>query len=300
MVFSEESTVGAFLLRARREGLRDFGACMSPHTAWLILQGIETLPLRMARHVDNTRKVVEFLAAHPMVARVGYPELDGHPSHALARAAAARLRRGVQLRPEGQPRRRAQAFIEALKIFSHLANVGDCRSLVIHPASTTHFRMDDAALAAAGIGAGHHPAVDRAGGCRRPDRRPEARAEGGGEGRMKLDVDGRTAYAYTGGKPFDPALPCVVFVHGALHDHSVWTCWRAGARTTATACWRSTCPATAAAKARRWPTSRRWPTGCWRCWTPRRRARARWSGHSMGSLIALEAAAARRARRASW
>jgi O-acetylhomoserine (thiol)-lyase len=85
MVFSEESTVGAFLLRARREGLRDFGACMSPHTAWLILQGIETLPLRMARHVENTRKVVAFLAAHPMVARVGYPELEGHPSHALAK-----------------------------------------------------------------------------------------------------------------------------------------------------------------------------------------------------------------------
>src|SRR5436190_957997 len=84
MVFSEESTVGAFLLRARREGLRDFGACMSPHTAWLILQGIETLPLRMQRHVDNTRRIVAFLAAHPMVASVGYPELPDHPSHALA------------------------------------------------------------------------------------------------------------------------------------------------------------------------------------------------------------------------
>ena len=95
MVFAEESTVGAFLLRARREGLRDFGACMSPHTAWLILQGIETLPLRMARHVANTRKVVEFLAAHPMVASVGYPELEG-ASRAMrwrsgcCRAAAAR------------------------------------------------------------------------------------------------------------------------------------------------------------------------------------------------------------------
>src|SRR5439155_1334317 len=85
MVFSEESTVGAFLLRARREGLRDFGACMSPHTAWLILQGIETLPLRMERHVANTRRVVEFLVAHPMVASVAYPELDGHPSRELAR-----------------------------------------------------------------------------------------------------------------------------------------------------------------------------------------------------------------------
>src|SRR4051812_16874024 len=85
MVFSEESTVGAFLLRARREGLRDFGASMSPHTAWLILQGLETLPLRMARHVENARKVVAFLAAHDGVASVGYPELASHPDHALAK-----------------------------------------------------------------------------------------------------------------------------------------------------------------------------------------------------------------------
>ena len=151
MVFSEESTVGAFLLRARREGLRDFGACMSPHTAWLILQGIETLSLRMARHVKNTHKVVSFLASHAMVESVGYPELENHPSHALAK----------RLLPHGcgsvfsfnlkGSREQGKAFIEALKIFSHLANVGDCRSLVIHPASTTHFRMDDAALAQAGI-----------------------------------------------------------------------------------------------------------------------------------------------------
>jgi O-acetylhomoserine (thiol)-lyase len=151
MVFSEESTVGAFLLRARREGLRDFGACMSPHTAWLILQGIETLPLRMARHVDNTRKLVSFLAAHPLVARVGYPELEGHPGHALAKKLLPRGCGSVFSFDLKGSRRQGAAFIEALKIFSHLANVGDCRSLVIHPASTTHFRMDDAALAAAGI-----------------------------------------------------------------------------------------------------------------------------------------------------
>ena len=160
MVFSEESTVAAFLLRARREGLRDFGACMSPHTAWLILQGIETLPLRMARHVENTRKVVAFLAAHAMVAQVGYPELESHTSYALAKKLLPRGcgsvfsfdLKGSRGSSEG-PAARAQgkAFIEALKIFSHLANVGDCRSLVIHPASTTHFRMNDAALAAAGI-----------------------------------------------------------------------------------------------------------------------------------------------------
>ena len=154
MVFSEESSDGAFLLRARREGLRDFGACMSPHTAWLLLQGIETLPLRMARHVDNTRKVVAFLAAHSMVAGVGYPELDGHPSQALAKKLLPRGCGAVFSFDLKGSRKQGQAFIEALKIFSHLANVGDCRSLVIHPASTTHFRMDDAALLAAGITAG--------------------------------------------------------------------------------------------------------------------------------------------------
>jgi O-acetylhomoserine (thiol)-lyase len=154
MVFAEESTVGAFLLRARREGLRDFGACMSPHTAWLLLQGLETLPLRMARHVENTRRVVEFLAAHPLVASVGYPELQGHPSHALARRLLPRGCGAVFSFDLKGSRRQGVAFIEALKLFSHLANVGDARSLVIHPASTTHFRMDDAALARAGIGPG--------------------------------------------------------------------------------------------------------------------------------------------------
>ncbi len=154
MVFSEESTVGAFLLRARREGLRDFGACMSPHTAWLILQGIETLPLRMARHIENTRKVVAFLAAQKMVASVGYPELESHPSHALAKTLLPRGCGSVFSFDLRGSRAQGVAFIEALKIFSHLANVGDCRSLVIHPASTTHFRMDDAALAQAGISAG--------------------------------------------------------------------------------------------------------------------------------------------------
>jgi O-acetylhomoserine (thiol)-lyase len=154
MVFSEESTVAAFLLRARREGLRDFGACMSPHTAWLILQGIETLPLRMARHVENARKVVQFLAGQPMVASVGYPELESHPDHALAQQLLPRGCGSVFSFDLKGSRRQGVAFIEALKLFSHLANVGDCRSLVIHPASTTHFRMDDAALAAAGIGPG--------------------------------------------------------------------------------------------------------------------------------------------------
>ena len=154
MVFSEESTVGAFLLRARREGLRDFGASMSPHTAWLILQGIETLPLRMERHMANTRKVVEFLAAHPFVARVGHPLLESHPSHALAQKLLPKGAGSVFSFDLKGSREQGKKFIEALKLFSHLANVGDVRSLVIHPASTTHFRMSDESLAAGGIGPG--------------------------------------------------------------------------------------------------------------------------------------------------
>lgn len=154
MVFSEESTVGAFLLRARREGLRDFGACMSPHSAWLILQGIETLPLRMERHMKNTEKVVQFLATHPMVARVGHPMLESHPSHRLAQKLLPRGAGSVFSFDIAGNRNQGKKFIETLKVFSHLANVGDCRSLVIHPASTTHSRMSDEALAQAGIGQG--------------------------------------------------------------------------------------------------------------------------------------------------
>ncbi len=154
MVFTEEASVGAFLLRARREGLRDFGACLSPHSAWLILQGIETLSLRMERHMRNTERVVEFLAKHPLVARVGHPLLESHPDHALAQRLLPRGAGSVFTFDIQGSRKQGQAFVEALKVFSHLANVGDCRSLVIHPASTTHFRMDDEALARGGIGQG--------------------------------------------------------------------------------------------------------------------------------------------------
>jgi O-acetylhomoserine (thiol)-lyase len=154
MDFEEESGTRAFLLRARREGLRDFGACMSPHTAWLILQGIETLPLRMERHIRNTEKVVQFLASHPLVGRVGHPLLETHPSHQLAKKLLPRGAGSVFSFDIKGNRNQGRKFIETLKVFSHLANVGDCRSLVIHPASTTHFRMSDEALAQAGIGQG--------------------------------------------------------------------------------------------------------------------------------------------------
>jgi O-acetylhomoserine (thiol)-lyase len=151
MVFSEESTTNAFLLRARREGIRDFGACMAPFTAFQILQGIETLPLRMGRHVDNARKIVAFLDAHPFVASVGYPELPGHPDHELAKRLLPRGCGAVFSFAIKGDRAQGRRLIEALTLFSHLANVGDAKSLVIHPASTTHFRMAADDLARAGI-----------------------------------------------------------------------------------------------------------------------------------------------------
>jgi len=154
MDFEEESGTRAFLLRARREGLRDFGACMAPMTAFQILQGIETLHLRMPRHVENTRKVVAYLAAHEMVNSVGYPELPQHPDHALAKRLLPRGAGAVFSFDMKGGREAGRRFIESLRVFSHLANVGDAKSLVIHPATTTHYRMSDADLKQAGIGPG--------------------------------------------------------------------------------------------------------------------------------------------------
>lgn len=151
MVFAEESTVAAFSLRARREGLRDFGAVMSPHNAFAILQGIETLALRMDRHVANTRKVVEFLAGHKAVASVSYPELESHPDYALAKSLLPKGSGAVFSFGIKGDRAAGRRFVESLKIFSHLANVGDAKSLVIHPASTTHFRVPAEQLTASGI-----------------------------------------------------------------------------------------------------------------------------------------------------
>jgi len=150
--FAEEYGPAAFISRARAEGLRDFGACMSAQTAFYILQGVETLGVRMARHVENAMTVARFLRDQDAVDWVSHPGLPEHPDHERAKA----------LLPDGigavftfgikGGRTAGQKFIESLDIFSHLANIGDAKSLVIHPASTTHQQMDAAALAAAGVG----------------------------------------------------------------------------------------------------------------------------------------------------
>ena len=150
--FAEEFGPAAYISRARAEGLRDFGAVMSPQTAFYILQGIETLALRMQRHVANTRTIVDYLVGHEAVDWVIHPDLPEHPDHNLAKV----------LLPDGPGaifsfgikggREAGRRFIEALELYSHLANVGDAKSLIIHPASTTHQQMDAEALKAAGIG----------------------------------------------------------------------------------------------------------------------------------------------------
>ena len=154
LVFAEEFGPQAFITRARKEGIRDFGACMAPTTAFHILQGLETLPLRMERHVANTRQVAAFLEEHAAVESVGYPELESHPDRELARELLPRGAGAVFGFDIKGGRPAGRKFIEGLSLFSHLANVGDAKSLVIHPASTTHHRMDAEALAAAGIGEG--------------------------------------------------------------------------------------------------------------------------------------------------
>ena len=154
MTFTDESPVAAFLLRARREGLRDFGACMSPMNAFQILQGLETLGPRMERHVNNTKAIIKYLAEHESVTKVTHPDLEDHPDHSLAQELLPKGAGAVFTFELKNGREAGKTFIERLKIFSHLANVGDAKSLVIHPASTTHFRMSDEDLKKAGIGPG--------------------------------------------------------------------------------------------------------------------------------------------------
>jgi len=151
ITFTEEFGPQALSMRARAEGLRDFGACMSPANAFYLLQGVETLPLRMARHVENTLRVVEMLDGHEAVEWIKHPSHPSHPDHDLA----------ARLYPNGSGailsfgvvggRDAGRRFIEAVRLASHLANVGDAKTLVIHPGSTTHQQMSAADLEAAGV-----------------------------------------------------------------------------------------------------------------------------------------------------
>lgn len=152
--FAEEFGPAAYITRARKEGARDFGAAMSPMTAFLVLQGLETLPLRMRQHVANARHVVGFLDEHPAVEWVRYPELESHPDHDLAGELLPNGAGAVFSFEVKGGRSAGQTFIERVELASHLANVGDAKTLVIHPASTTHHRMDIEALEAAGISEG--------------------------------------------------------------------------------------------------------------------------------------------------
>ncbi|MBM89519.1 MAG: O-acetylhomoserine aminocarboxypropyltransferase [Gammaproteobacteria bacterium] len=152
--FAEEFGPAAFITRARKEGLRDFGACISPTTAFQILQGMETLPLRMQRHVENTQAMIEFLAEQEEVEWLNHPALDTHPDHELAKSLLPKGCGAVFSFGIKGGREAGIKFIESLEVFSHLANVGDAKSLVIHPASTTHHRMDKDALNKAGISEG--------------------------------------------------------------------------------------------------------------------------------------------------
>ena len=150
--FTDEFGPSAFISRARAEGLRDFGAAMSPVNAFQILQGIETLPLRMQRHVANTEEVVNALLAHDAVTWVKYPSAPDHPDHDLAKRLYPRGTGAILSFGIAGGRSAGAKFIEAVRLASHLANVGDAKTLVIHPASTTHQQMSAEDLAAAGVG----------------------------------------------------------------------------------------------------------------------------------------------------
>jgi len=152
IVFAEEYGPAAFIMRARAEGLRDFGPAMSPANAFYILLGLETLPIRMRQHVANAKVVADFLAGHEAVEWVSYPGLPSHPDHVLAQrylpeGPGSMLSFGIK-----GGRAAGAKFIETVEVFSHLANVGDAKSLVLHPATTTHQQMSPEQLEEAGIG----------------------------------------------------------------------------------------------------------------------------------------------------
>jgi O-acetylhomoserine (thiol)-lyase len=152
IVFGEEYGPSAFIMRARAEGLRDFGACLSPTNAFHLLQGVETLGLRMQRHMENTAAVLDALTRNNAVEWVWHPSLDTHPDYQLAKRLLPKGAGSIVSCGIKGGREAGRKFIEALRLASHLANVGDAKTLVIHPASTTHQQMSAAQLKEAGLG----------------------------------------------------------------------------------------------------------------------------------------------------
>ena len=152
IVFDEQFGPSAFIMRARTEGLRDFGACMSPTNAFQLLQGVETLGVRMERHMANTAAILDFLKSNKAVEWVLHPSLPDHPDHELAKTLLPRGAGSIVSFGIKGGRSAGKKFIESLRMISHLANVGDAKTLVIHPASTTHQQMTSEQLKAAGIG----------------------------------------------------------------------------------------------------------------------------------------------------
>ena len=154
-IFGEGNPLGlpniAFAIRARVEGLRDFGTSQSPFNSFLLLQGLETLSLRVQRHVENAQALAEWLEQHPAVEFVQYPGLKSNPYHTLARKYLKRGFGGVLNFGVRGTKENASKFIDSLKLVSHLANVGDAKTLAIHPASTTHEQLSEADQAAAGV-----------------------------------------------------------------------------------------------------------------------------------------------------
>src|SRR5262249_40858141 len=149
IVFGEEFGPSAFIMRARAEGLRDFGACLSPANAFHLLQGVETLAVRMQRHVENTAAVLEFLCKSKAIEWVLHPSLPTHPDGELAKQLLTKGAGSIISAVYKGGRAAGRKFIESLRRASLLANVGDAKTLVIHPASTTHQQMDAGQLKAA-------------------------------------------------------------------------------------------------------------------------------------------------------
>jgi O-acetylhomoserine (thiol)-lyase len=154
VIFHETFGDFGFTMRCRMETLRVYGAALAPASAWQILQGVETLPLRMERHCANALAVAKFLRDDPRVSFVNYPGLPEHPQHALMkrqmRGASGLLAFGVKA-SEGDAEAAGVRFIEGAQFMSHLVNIGDTRTLISHPASTTHRQLDEAQLRAAGV-----------------------------------------------------------------------------------------------------------------------------------------------------